>query len=83
MFSLVLGNGIGAIYLECFWNENSVTHYQVLYVVWVCIGQNQIQMKTSVVSNSSKHAGTNQFVMGILKYFWADLDTEEKLFYVA
>lgn len=83
LFSWVLGNAIGAICSKCFWNENNITYCQLLYVVWVCVGQNQTQMKTSVVSNSPKHAGTNQFVMGILKYFWDDLDAGEKLFYVA
>ena len=52
-------------------------------MVWVCVGQNQIQMKMSVVSNSPKHVGTNQFAMGILKYFRDDLDAGEKLFCVA
>lgn len=69
LFNWVLSSGKAAIYSKCFCNDNDRIYYQLLYVDWVCVGQNQIRMKTSLVGNSSGHIGTNQFVMGIFFYY--------------
>lgn len=70
LFNWVLSSGKAAIYSKCFCNDDDIIYYQLLYVDWVCVGQNQIRMKTSLVGNSQSHmSGASVMAVGWVPQF--------------